>query len=287
MLVFEYATYRDLCEVIKNGQIKRMTFAVAKYIFLQIISALQTCHELGIIHRDIKPQNVLVTRDYSNNDSITTKIADFGLSGVTQSLAKSKQLIFVGTRGYMSPEIASPPEVDYDELDQLIQPSVEITGACDVFSAGVILWQMIYGIYSMPFDEARQNDSKYYYIVDNEPKLFWKCHPRPKKLNEKFGQSTAKGKILVTHMKNLLLRMFERKPGKRITTEQIVDHDWIKNVKRLSPQEFTSEMEPYVENMNDKNAVNTDNLLNILSDSHNNRTSTWLSSGDLVCINTL
>ena len=278
MLVFEYAEYGDLYQVIGNGKSKRLSVSVAKYIFLQILSGLQTCHALDIIHRDIKPQNILVTRDYSN-DTITTKIADFGLSDVTQSLADSKQLIFVGTRGYMSPEIASPPTEYYSESDD-DQSDLTVgvtTGACDVFSAGVILWQMIYGINLMPFDEARENDSKYYYIATNNSKLFWKCHPKVEKLNNK-GRTELE-KRWTENVKHLFLRLFEYHPHKRITIDSIHRHNFNTLVKNLSGRQFTLKMTQYVgKGINQKNKDK-----NHLFAPSCYQTSTWLSHAKMVC----
>ena len=59
----------------------------------------------------------------------------------------------------MSREIAARMINEFDDNDDPVFQNV--TSVCDIFSVGVILWQMIYGIHCYPFDEARENDSKY------------------------------------------------------------------------------------------------------------------------------
>ena len=297
MLVFEYAIYGELYQVIKQGKNKRVNFEMAKHILTQILSALNECHSLGIIHRDIKPQNILVTRKYknltknANEFEVVTKIADFGLSAVTDSLAESKQLVFVGTRGYMSPEIASPHAIVNKSSNVNINSAI-ISGACDIFSAGVILWQMVYGIDSMPFDEARENDSKYHYIVVNNENLFWKCHPGIKKIDAKMSKS----KVLVKEIKKLFFSLFAFDHSKRITIDEIYNHKWYQTVGNMSGKEFTTAIKPYV--ITDKTTNNTRNGRNGRTRKLRSRgqststmtnpstlgvTSTWLSHAQLVC----
>ena len=181
-----------------------------------------------------------------------TKIADFGLSDVTDKLAQSKKLVFVGTRGYMSPEIVSPIDLEnysINKQNEIIQGVT--TGACDIFSVGVILWQMIYGVDSIPFDEARKNDSKYYYIRDNNPSLFWKCHPNVKKFHNTVIHQfpcdqiqTNHNLTLVKQMKQLFFKFFTFNPSKRITIDEIYEHRWYRMIEHLRAQEFVSAIEP-------------------------------------------
>ena len=68
--VFEYvktADYRDLIETINQHQIRAIMF--------QLLQGLKYCHSRGIMHRDIKPQNLLI-----NAESLTVKISDWGLA---------------------------------------------------------------------------------------------------------------------------------------------------------------------------------------------------------------
>lgn len=99
----------------------------------QLASALAYAHELGVVHRDIKPSNILLSED-----GRTVKILDFGIARVTESDAKAGEQEMLrtqvgqvlGTPRYMSPEQALGRELD---------------GRSDLFSAGVVLYELITG----------------------------------------------------------------------------------------------------------------------------------------------
>src|SRR5215204_3621400 len=98
----------------------RETAAVAA----QIADALGAAHERGVIHRDIKPQNVLVT---SSGD---LKVTDFGIARAASAVTISVTNAIFGTAGYISPEQA---------LGEPVSP------ASDLYSLGVILYEMLTG----------------------------------------------------------------------------------------------------------------------------------------------
>jgi len=94
----------------------------------QIADALEAAHERGVIHRDIKPQNVLVTA-LGN-----LKVTDFGIARAASSVTSSASGAIFGTAGYISPEQA---------LGEPVGP------ASDLYSLGVILYEMLTG--ELPF----------------------------------------------------------------------------------------------------------------------------------------
>ena len=215
LLVFEYASCGELYQFL--AIVKYFNDDIAKTYFEQILDALEICHSMDIIHRDLKPQNILVDSQYQ------VKVADFGLSTYDNDLT-NKNLLYVGTRGYMSPEIASPMIDDYDENDNPIYK--EITPLCDIFSLGVILWQLLNGIESMPFDEATEYDPKYVFITQKEFDLFWKCH-----------YSCRIVKRSSHHILDLLLKMFTFNCDKRITITDIRNNKWYTQVKGYNNEE--------------------------------------------------
>lgn len=106
----------------------------ALLIFSQIASALREAHTQGVIHRDLKPNNVMLTVDPQNK--IQAKLFDFGLSKDTNkhNTELSSSGVILGTLWYMSPEQARGEDIDQRS---------------DIFSLGVILYQLITG--QLPF----------------------------------------------------------------------------------------------------------------------------------------
>lgn len=94
----------------------------------QIMQALKHAHSRGIIHRDIKPQNVMVLRDGS------VKVTDFGIARTTNSQATMTQDA-IGSVHYISPEQAKGSHID---------------ARSDIYSAGVVLYEMLTG--RLPFE---------------------------------------------------------------------------------------------------------------------------------------
>jgi len=100
---------------------------VAAGVALQISDALQAAHESGVIHRDIKPQNVLVTKTGD------VKVTDFGIARAASSPLTQTSAV-LGTAGYMSPEQATGKPVGPQS---------------DLYSLGIVLYEMLTG--SLPY----------------------------------------------------------------------------------------------------------------------------------------
>lgn len=126
-LVMEYVQGKTLKQVIQEKG--RINPQVAAQITIRILSALQHAHENGIIHRDIKPQNILVHADGH------IKVADFGIARMANSSTLSKGDNVMGSVHYFSPEQASGH-------------AAGVTS--DIYSVGVVLYEMLTG--RVPFD---------------------------------------------------------------------------------------------------------------------------------------
>ncbi|MBR5430694.1 MAG: protein kinase, partial [Firmicutes bacterium] len=126
-LVMEYVRGLTLKDVIR--QKGALPPAVAAQIGIRILSALQHAHTNGIIHRDIKPQNILVHSDGH------IKVADFGIARVAGANTISTDDSVMGSVHYFSPEQAKGENV---------------TAASDLYSVGVVLYEMLTG--QPPFD---------------------------------------------------------------------------------------------------------------------------------------
>lgn len=106
--------------ILRDGALKP---GVATGVALQIADALSVAHENGVIHRDIKPQNVLVT---GTGDA---KVTDFGIARAVSSSVTATSVV-LGTAGYMSPEQA---------MGEPVGPQ------SDLYSLGVVLFEMLTG----------------------------------------------------------------------------------------------------------------------------------------------
>ena len=126
-LVMEYVQGRTLKEVIREKG--RMSPEVAAQIAIRILAALKHAHQNGIIHRDIKPQNILV------HDDGHIKVADFGIATKMDSQTLAHTDNVMGSVHYISPEQASGKEVG-------------VTG--DIYSVGVVMYEMLTG--RVPYD---------------------------------------------------------------------------------------------------------------------------------------
>ena len=101
-----------------------MDEAHAVRIAVQVCKALQAAHQAGIVHRDIKPQNILIMNDG------TVKVIDFGIAAALGVEALDNRAVMEGTVHYMSPEQAQG------------EPT---TPASDLYSLGVVLYEMLTG----------------------------------------------------------------------------------------------------------------------------------------------
>ncbi len=107
----------------------RLNWRESLYFITQIVRALGHAHGRGIIHRDIKPQNIMVLRDGS------VKVADFGIARIMSAAQNTLTQEALGSVHYISPEQARGSHID---------------ARADIYSAGVVLYEMLTG--RLPFD---------------------------------------------------------------------------------------------------------------------------------------
>ena len=120
-IILELCSHGNLYTRIRNA--KKLTEDDAKFIFKQIVNAVEYMHRHGVAHRDLKPENILV------DERDRVKIIDFGLSAFQHEGTLLHD--FCGSVAYASPECIS--EVEHDG------------GKSDIWSLGVILYTMLLG----------------------------------------------------------------------------------------------------------------------------------------------
>jgi beta-lactam-binding protein with PASTA domain len=132
----EDGTYYIAMEYLPGGTLKdrimrkgALPARTAAAVALQIAEALQAAHERGVIHRDIKPHNILIT------ESGDVKVTDFGIARAASSSTMTRTGSILGTAHYISPEQA---------MGEHVGPS------SDLYSLGVVLYEMLTG--ELPYD---------------------------------------------------------------------------------------------------------------------------------------
>ncbi len=126
-IVMEYIDGITLKEYIEQQGI--IEWKDALHLTTQILKALQHAHECGIVHRDIKPQNIMLLQDG------TIKVTDFGIARFSDKATRTMTEHAIGSVHYIAPEQARGEVTD---------------GKTDIYSIGVMLYEMLTG--KLPFD---------------------------------------------------------------------------------------------------------------------------------------
>ena len=132
-LVMEYLVGTALSSVCSKGQ---MPIERAVDIIEQMCAALARAHDLGVVHRDLKSDNIMLTVQGGRKDFV--KILDFGLAALTRDARLAPKGAVFGTPEYMAPEQARGEDA---------------TALCDLYALGILFFEMLTG--QLPF---RSND---------------------------------------------------------------------------------------------------------------------------------
>ena len=166
-IVMEYVDGKTLKDIIDEKQILPIEDIVNYGV--QIASALECAHKNGIIHRDIKPHNMLI--DKSNN----LKATDFGIARISSSATLTYTSTVLGTVHYISPEQAKGKFIDEKS---------------DIYSLGVVLYQMATG--EVPFDAPNAVGIALKHIQDPLVPPINLRHDLPQGLNDIIVKAMAK-----------------------------------------------------------------------------------------------
>jgi len=197
----------------------------AKRLFKELVSAVAYLHSEKIAHRDLKPENILL--DIEGN----IKLSDFGLARVADS--NSMMTTFCGTPQYIAPEVIK------------LGNKSAYTPAVDMWSLGCILFLILTN--KLPFDGEDLN------------LLF-------KNIQEvKYSFPSDLETTISTEARDLIRRLLELDPNKRLTAEEVLKHPW------LNPSPPSIKRRIAVENININNKRKQNDQGNILHEQKKSR----------------
>ncbi|NIA30941.1 MAG: protein kinase, partial [Actinobacteria bacterium] len=144
-IVMEFIQGRKLKEIIDSNLPQVLNLREVLQYATQIADGLQAAHEEGVIHRDIKSANIMIT------EKGYVKIMDFGLAKLFGGVPLTKKHSTLGTAAYMSPEQARGDDIDH---------------RTDIWSFGAVLYEMLTG--QLPF-QGKYDSVIIYSILNDEP----------------------------------------------------------------------------------------------------------------------
>ncbi len=183
-------------ELVKGGEMfdyivqrGRLSEGEASGLIRQVASGLAYMHKMAVVHRDLKPENLLLT---IQDIRAEVKIIDFGLAKVLKSSNGYKTAIFLGTKGYLAPEMLQRREYDFK---------------VDTWALGVIMFILLFGC--LPFDDDLS--------PINEAKAMSKFVLRFPRV----------GHNLSNEAKHLLRGLLVVNPSARLTADDAMKHPWL------------------------------------------------------------
>ena len=157
-LVMEYLPGITLRELMREQ--KRLSIPQTITIMDAILSGLAAAHRAGIVHRDVKPENVLLAEDGR------IKIGDFGLARATTANTASGQML-LGTIAYLAPELVTRGSAD---------------ARSDIYALGILLYEMLTG--EQPYKGEQPMQIAYQHATDSVPRPSAKNPAVPEQLDE-------------------------------------------------------------------------------------------------------
>jgi len=236
-IIMEYCENGDLGHIIG----KPMKEETVKYYFKQLINGIKYMNENQIIHRDIKPKNILLT-----DENRTLKICDFGLAKNKSGLSRVNTIC--GSPLYMAPEMFY--DKSYDET-------------VDIWSVGIILYEMLYGI--NPFHKIKDKHELEQFMINSTDEI-------------KIPPKQTKNKDVSEQCLSLLRDLLQKTSSTRITFNKLYIHEWMNQFYELEFKK--SDISTIDESENDDNNNSNNNNNNSNNNNNNNNNSNSDNNGN-------
>lgn len=209
-IVFENASKGDLLKYISVNQ-TGFPEKICKFIFYKILKAIQFLHNLGICHRNIKIENILL-----DGDNYHIKIWDFSLASLIKNEKGEKILLNkkLKASNYTAPEIIKGNKYDGEKVD--------------VYSLGELLFILRTGAYVFKGDINNNLNKKLFQLIKlKKSDIFWKIL-----------ESMLNIKGLSQEFKKLYFQLVSPNPKDRPSIEEILSDDYIKEINSLNEEEL-------------------------------------------------
>jgi serine/threonine protein kinase len=218
-IIFELATKGELLNYITCTK-ENLDEKFVKVIFIKIVKAVRYLHLIGLCHRDLKTDNIVLS-----GEEFIIKLLDFGFSSKIIRIVDGKarhQTGKVGTVAYAAPEVIYGIPYDGEKAD--------------IFSLGVILFNLRTGFRGFkiakcynPYKVKDPTDLLYNYIRDKKQETYWKILEKSLDLNVN---------DLSEQFKKLYLKMVAYNPIERPTLGEIFNDDYFDDIRALTNEQL-------------------------------------------------
>lgn len=152
-MVMDFLAGKSLQEILDD--VVQLSPERAKSVFLQCASGLAHAHKAGVVHRDVKPNNIIMDKDHLGREAV--KIVDFGIAKLAPDAANPQERLtrageFFGTAVYMSPEQCRGKDVDLRS---------------DIYSLGCVMFESLTGL--PPFEGDNELDTLQMHLSEDPP----------------------------------------------------------------------------------------------------------------------
>ena len=213
LIIMEYINGGNLYSFVKKR--RKLTEKTAKFLFYQIIQGIKYMHSRGVVHRDIKLENILI--DLNNN----VKICDFGIGKFQSNPSTTSSWILheqCGTPMYIAPEILlSTKEHGYEAFP------------VDLWSSGIALYIMLSGTLPFTLDNNVQNNNNFEEAnrKQNNELQYAIIHQDPNPISG-----------ISNEAKDLLRGLLDKNPKTRYTPDQVLHHPWLNENFNNNPDKY-------------------------------------------------